>query len=57
MRLSHEIIVLDYGDEQTSPFDNPEKTSAENRRDRNDNGNFNLFVALSFILHFFKLQI
>ena len=38
MRLSHEIIVLDYGDEQTSPFDNPEKTSSENKRDRNDNG-------------------
>ena len=38
MRLSHEIIVLDYGDEQTSPFDNPEKTTSENKRDRNDNG-------------------
>ena len=38
MRLSHEIIVLDYGDEQTSPFDNPEKTSSENKRDRNNNG-------------------
>ena len=35
MRLSHEIIVLDYGDEQTSPFDNPEKTTSENKRDRN----------------------
>ena len=32
MRLSHEIIVLDYGDEQNSPFDNPEKTSSENKK-------------------------
>ena len=25
MRLSHEIIVLDYGDEQTSPFEDQEE--------------------------------
>ena len=35
MRLSHEIIVLDYGDERTSPFDF-DKT--QQRRDENDNG-------------------
>ena len=40
MRLSHEIIVLDYGDEQTSPFDNLDENPAENRRDRRDNGKF-----------------
>ena len=38
MRLSHEIIVLDYGDEQTSPFDNIDNHFTSQRRDRNDNG-------------------
>lgn len=37
MRLSHEIIVLDYGDEQTSPFDNIDNHFTSQRRDRNDN--------------------
>jgi len=32
MRLSHEIVVLDFGDEQTSPFDF-EKTTSGNRTD------------------------
>ena len=50
MRLSHEIIVLDYGDEQTSPFDNPEKTSSENKRDRNDNGTCFAFKNLDSLL-------
>ena len=34
MRLSHEIIVLDYGDEQNSPFDDDRKRPMENK----DNG-------------------
>jgi len=37
MRLSHEIIVLDYGDEQSSPFDDLDKLTAYQRRDENDN--------------------
>jgi hypothetical protein len=40
MQLSHEIIVLDYGDEKTSPFDDLEENPAEKRRDQHDNGKF-----------------
>ncbi len=30
MRLSHEIIVLDYGDERSSPYDTKKKTEKAN---------------------------
>ena len=31
MRLSHEIVVLDFGDEQTSPFDFEKTTSGNSK--------------------------
>ena len=52
MRLSHEIIVLDYGDEQSSPFDNIEKSFAENRRDENDNGKFRITNSLIIVVYY-----
>ena len=38
MRLSHEIIVLDYGDEQSSPFDDIDKSPGDERRNKGNNG-------------------
>ena len=51
MSLSHEIIVLDYGDEQTSPFefDRPSK-----QRARGGNGkhfSFSKFCCVPYILY------
>ena len=37
MQLSHEIIVLDYGDERTSPYDF-DMTLEQNRKDERNNG-------------------
>ena len=42
MRLSHEIIVLDYGDERSSPYDQEKKVDKKMR-----NGNSKIFLSLT----------
>lgn len=43
MRLSHEIIVLDYGDERSSPYEQEKKVDKTLRK-----GNSKIFIEIRF---------
>ena len=44
MRLSHEIVVLDFGDEQTSPFDFEKTTTGNSKYFSKSSGKTKRFI-------------